>query len=162
MPGRKIANSPLTEKLQLPARGLFLSRQILCHRRKKSLSFEGFDKREESCYYLDNYRIDVCLNNKKGGVLLLKATFRALSDSTRREILSILREGPKTAGEIAAHFPTTFATISHHLAVLRDCGLISDEKQGKYILYELNTSVLEEIAVWLSSFKKDSPPLENH
>ena len=92
----------------------------------------------------------------------MKKVWQALSDDTRREILTLLRKQSMSAGEIAAHFPTTFATISHHLAVLRDCGLISDEKQGKYILYELNTSVLEEIAVWLSSFKKDSPPLENH
>ena len=104
------------------------------------------------CYYLDVNRIDKNLN--EGGVFLLKDTFRALSDPTRREILSLLKEGPKTAGEIAEQFPTTAATISPHLANLKDCGLISDEKQGKYILYELNTSVLEEIIAWISSLKR--------
>ena len=80
-------------------------------------------------------------------------TFKALSDPTRREILRILRDGAKTAGEIGGHFSMTGATISHHLAVLREAGLISGEKPGKYIYYELNLSVLDEITGWLAGLK---------
>ncbi len=72
-------------------------------------------------------------------------TFKALSDPTRREILQLLKDKPLTAGEIAAQFDTSAATISHHLSILRDAGLVSDEKRGKYISYELNMSVVDEI-----------------
>ena len=80
-------------------------------------------------------------------------TFKALSDPTRREILHILRDGAKTAGEIGGNLSMAGATISHHLAVLREAGLISDEKRGKYIYYELNLSVLDEITGWLAGLK---------
>ena len=83
-------------------------------------------------------------------------TFKALSDPTRREILHLLRDGAKTAGEIGCHFSMTGATISHHLAVLREAGLISDEKRGKYIYYELNLSVLDEITGWIAGLKGES------
>ena len=69
-------------------------------------------------------------------------TFKALSDPTRRQILELLRRGPKSAGEISEQFGTSGATISHHLSVLKDAGLVSDEKRGKYIFYELDTSCL--------------------
>ena len=82
-------------------------------------------------------------------------TFKALSDPTRREILSLLRKGTMTAGEIASNFPITAASISHHLAVLKESDLVSDEKKGKYIYYELNTSVLEEIMLWITDLKGD-------
>ena len=80
-------------------------------------------------------------------------TFKALSDPTRREILHILRDGAKTAGEIGAHFSMTGATVSHHLAVLRQAGLVTDEKRGKNIYYELNLSVLEEISGWIAGLR---------
>ena len=80
-------------------------------------------------------------------------TFKALSDPTRREILQLLRDGGLTAGEIAARFDTSAATISHHLSILRDAGLVIDEKRGKYIYYELNMSVVDEILGWLSALK---------
>ena len=80
-------------------------------------------------------------------------TFKALSDPTRREILRLLRDGAKTAGEIGSHFDMTGATVSHHLSVLRDAGLISDDKRGKYIYYELNLSVLDEITGWIAGLK---------
>ena len=80
-------------------------------------------------------------------------TFKALSDPTRREILHLLRDGAKTAGEIGSHFDMTGATVSHHLSVLRDAGLISDDKRGKYIYYELNLSVLDEITGWIAGLK---------
>jgi len=82
-------------------------------------------------------------------------TFKALSDPTRREILSLLRKGPMTAGEIASHFPITAASISHHLSVLKESDLVWDEKKGKYIYYELNTSVVDEILSWVISLKGD-------
>ena len=82
-------------------------------------------------------------------------TFKALSDPTRREILQILNDKPLTAGEIAAQFDTSAATISHHLSILRDAGLVSDEKRGKYISYDLNMSVVDEILGWFSALKGD-------
>ena len=82
-------------------------------------------------------------------------TFKALSDPTRREILRLLRDRAKTAGEIGSHFDMTGATISHHLAVLREAGLISDQRRGKYIYYELNLSVLDEITGWIAGLKGD-------
>ena len=75
----------------------------------------------------------------------IQKTFKALSDSTRREILELLKDGAAPAGEIAAHFHMTGATVSHHLAVLKEAELVSDEKRGKYIYYELNLSVIDEI-----------------
>lgn len=81
-------------------------------------------------------------------------TFKALSDPTRREIVTLLRDGKLSAGEIVSHFSSTNATISHHLSVLKQADLISDEKVGKYIFYELNTSVIDEIIGWITSLKK--------
>lgn len=80
-------------------------------------------------------------------------TFRALSDPTRREILDLLKDGAKTAGDLAARFDMTGATISHHLSVLRQAGLITDDRRGKYIYYELNLSVLDEITGWIAALK---------
>ena len=82
----------------------------------------------------------------------LPETFRALSDPTRRAILGLLRERPLSAGEIGAHFAMTGATVSHHLAVLRDAGLIFDRHEGKYIYYELDLSVFEELLTWFQGF----------
>ena len=82
-------------------------------------------------------------------------SFKALSDPVRLEILSLLRRGPMAAGDIAAHFEVSGATISHHLSVLRDAGLVLDDKQGKYIYYELNMSVVDEILEWISALKGD-------
>lgn len=71
--------------------------------------------------------------------------FRALADPTRREILHLLRDGPKSSGEIAEHFPTAWATISRHLGALRDSGLILSERNGQQIVYELNTTVFQDL-----------------
>lgn len=76
-------------------------------------------------------------------------TFKALSDPTRRAILDILKDGAKTAGEIGSRFDMTGATVSHHLSVLKEAGLVSDDRRGKYIYYELNVSVLDEITGWV-------------
>ena len=80
-------------------------------------------------------------------------TFKALSDPIRRDILGLLRAGPMAAGEIAAHFTVSGATISHHLSILKDAGLVMDAQQGKYIYYELNMSVVDEILEWITSLK---------
>ena len=71
--------------------------------------------------------------------------FRALADPTRREILRLLRDGPRTSGEIAEQFPTAWATISRHLGALRDAGLILSERNGQQIVYELNTTVFQDL-----------------
>ena len=81
----------------------------------------------------------------------LQKTLKAISDPTRREILDILKNGAKTAGEIGEHFDMAGATISHHLSILRQAGLILDDKKGKYIYYELNMTVFEEILSWISA-----------
>lgn len=78
-------------------------------------------------------------------------TFKALSDPTRREILTLLKKGSMTAGGIADHFDTTGATVSHHLNILRQAGLIEDRKSGKYIYYELNTTVFQEVLSWIQT-----------
>ena len=75
----------------------------------------------------------------------MNAAFKALADPTRREILRVLRDGPRTSGEIAEHFPTAWATISRHLGQLRDSGLILSERQGQQIVYELNTTVFDDL-----------------
>ena len=83
-------------------------------------------------------------------------TFKALSDPVRREILMRLRSGRLSAGEIASHFAMTGATISYHLSVLRKADLVFETREKNYIYYELNTSVLEEVMLWLSQLKGDS------
>ena len=79
--------------------------------------------------------------------------FKALNDATRREILTLLKEGDKTAGEIADHFNISKPSISHHLDLLKQAGLVEAEKQGQFILYSLNTTVVDEIAQWFIQFK---------
>ena len=83
----------------------------------------------------------------------LQQTLKALADPTRREILNLLKSGTKSAGEISDHFNITAAAISRHLSVLKEADLIEDTRDGKYIFYELNASVLEEIMLWISDLK---------
>ncbi len=85
----------------------------------------------------------------------LQDTLRALADPTRREILNLLKTGRRSAGEITEQFPITAAAISRHLSVLKEAELIRDHREGKYIFYELNTSVLEEIMLWITELKGD-------
>ena len=85
-----------------------------------------------------------------------QSTMRALADPTRREILNLLKGGQMTAGEIGERFDMTAAAISRHLSVLKEADLIRDQRDGKYIIYELNASVLEEIMLWLTELKGDS------
>lgn len=84
----------------------------------------------------------------------LPETFKALSDPTRREILKLLRGKSLSAGEIGTHFQMSGATVSHHLSVLKSADLISDRHEGKYIYYDLNLSVFEEILNWFQDFMK--------
>ena len=83
----------------------------------------------------------------------LQNTLKALSDPIRREILNLLKTGRLSAGDIADHFPVTGASISRHLSVLKEADLIRDTREGKYIYYDLNASVLEEIMLWVKDLK---------
>ncbi|MCC8162937.1 MAG: autorepressor SdpR family transcription factor [Lachnospiraceae bacterium] len=83
-------------------------------------------------------------------------SFKALSDPTRREILNLLRAGPMSAGDLLKHFSMTGASLSHHLSILKNAGLIDDERQGKYIFYTLNTTVLDDIMNWMLSLKGEN------
>ena len=83
----------------------------------------------------------------------LHTTLRALSDPTRREILEILKDGRLSAGEIVDHFSVTGASISRHLSILKEADLIRDTREGKFIYYDLNASVLEEIMLWITDLK---------
>lgn len=86
----------------------------------------------------------------------LQKTMKALSDPVRREILGLLKDGRLAAGEIAGHFNITDAAISRHLSVLKEADLIRDTREGKYIFYDLNASVLEEILLWISELKGEN------
>ena len=83
----------------------------------------------------------------------LKRTLKALSDPIRRDILNLLKAGPMAAGDISAKFAVTGAAVSRHLSVLKEAELIRDKREGKFIIYELNASVLEEILLWISELK---------
>ena len=94
--------------------------------------------------------------NKEVKIVAIQNTLRALSDPIRREILDLLKDGRLSAGEIVAHFDITGAAISRHLSVLKDADLIRDTREGKFIYYELNTSVLEDIMLWIATLKGDN------
>jgi DNA-binding transcriptional ArsR family regulator len=83
----------------------------------------------------------------------LQTTMRALADPIRREILNLLKKGRMSAGEIVEHFDVTGASISRHLSILKEADLIRDTREGKFIYYDLNASVLEEIMLWISDLK---------
>lgn len=85
--------------------------------------------------------------------MALQNTLKALADPIRREILNLLKQGRLSAGEIGEHFSVTAASISRHLSVLKEADLIRDQREGKFIYYQLNTSVLEEVMLWLSQLK---------
>ena len=83
----------------------------------------------------------------------IQNTMKALSDPIRREILEMLKAGRLSAGEIGEKFPVSGAAVSKHLSVLKEADLIRDTREGKFIYYELNTSVLEEVMLWLTGLK---------
>lgn len=86
----------------------------------------------------------------------LQSTLRALADPIRREILNLLKVGRMSAGDITDHFEVTGASISRHLSVLKEADLIRDTREGKFIYYELNASVLEEIMLWITDLKGET------
>ena len=88
-------------------------------------------------------------------------TFKALSDPARRQILEMLKKGPLTAGDIASHFDMTGATVSYHLRILKQADLICESREKNFIYYQLNTSVLEEILLWISALKGGGQDAEN-
>lgn len=90
----------------------------------------------------------------------LQNTLRALADPIRREILNLLKGGRLSAGEITEHFSVTAASISRHLSVLKEADLIRDTREGKFIFYELNASVLEEIMLWITNLKGENDHAE--
>ena len=83
----------------------------------------------------------------------LQQTLKALADPIRRDILNLLKKGRMAAGDISRHFPVTDASISRHLSVLKEADLIRDAREGKFIFYEINTSVLEETMLWIADLK---------
>jgi len=83
----------------------------------------------------------------------LQRTLKALADPTRREILNLLKGGQMSAGEIEQKFEMSFAAVSRHLSVLKEADLIHDRREGKYIYYELNATVLEEIMLWIADLR---------
>ena len=90
----------------------------------------------------------------EGGInVSMQYTLQALADPTRREILNLLKQSRMSAGEISNHFSISGAAVSRHLSVLKEADLIRDEREGKYIYYELNATVLEEILLWISELK---------
>ena len=88
-------------------------------------------------------------------------TFKALTDPIRREILEMLKKRRMSAGEIGSHFDMTGATISYHLSILKKAELVKETKQKNFVYYELNTSVVEEIMLWLSELKEKDYDAEN-
>ena len=88
--------------------------------------------------------------------MAIQDTMHALGDPIRRQILNLLKRGPMAAGDIAGRFDVTGAAVSRHLSVLRQAGLIRDRREGKYIYYELNASVLEEVMLWLADLKGET------
>jgi DNA-binding transcriptional ArsR family regulator len=93
--------------------------------------------------HLTNYTIKETMNS----------VFKALNDPTRRSILELLQKGDMTAGDIAEKFHISFPSISHHLDLLKQAKLVSAEKQGQFVYYSLNTTVVDEIMKWLLQFK---------
>jgi len=85
----------------------------------------------------------------------IQTTLKALSDPIRRQILDLLKPGRMSAGEIAEKFPVSGAAVSKHLSVLKEADLIRDNREGKFIYYDLNASVLEEIMLWITDLKGD-------
>lgn len=93
---------------------------------------------------------------KGGDAVGIQDTMKAIADPTRRTILNLLKKHRLSAGEIAAHFDMSLPAVSKHLAVLKEADLIRDQREGKYIFYELNASVLDEALLWLKELRGES------
>lgn len=85
--------------------------------------------------------------------MALQKTLKALADPVRREILNLLKKGRRSAGEITEQFDITAAAISRHLSVLKEADLIRDTREGKFIFYDLNATVLEEMMLWVADLR---------
>ncbi|MFD2918736.1 autorepressor SdpR family transcription factor [Terrimonas rubra] len=83
----------------------------------------------------------------------MNSVFKALNDATRREILELLQRQDLSAGEIVEHFNLSWPSVSHHLDILKQAGLVTSKKEGQYVYYSLNTTVVDEILKWLLQFK---------
>lgn len=86
----------------------------------------------------------------------IQDTMRALADPTRRRILNLLKQGESSAGELAANFAMSLPAVSKHLNILKEADLVRDRREGKYIYYELNASVLDEVLLWLQELKGET------
>lgn len=95
------------------------------------------------------------LNDERGDTVGIQNTMKALADPTRRTILNLLKKSRLSAGEIAEHFNMSLPAVSKHLNVLKEADLIRDQREGKYIFYELNASVLDEALLWLKDLRGD-------
>lgn len=84
----------------------------------------------------------------------MNALFKALNDETRREILNLLKEKDLSAGEIADHFSISKPSISHHLDLLKRADLVTSEKQGQFVVYSINTTILDDVLTWIYELKK--------
>ena len=99
------------------------------------------------------YHLDICLNIQSSNQQFMNIVFKALNDATRREILQLLQERDMTAGEIVEKFNISGPSISHHLDLLKQAKLVIAEKEGQFIYYSLNTTVVDEIMKWFLQFK---------
>ena len=115
---------------------------------RKIISQKQVQKDSESTYYW------------KGGSMAFAETFKALSDPVRRRILELLKNERLSAGEIGSHFDMTGATISYHLGILKKADLVLESREKNFIYYEPNTSVLEEIMLWISELKGGTSDVE--
>ena len=97
--------------------------------------------------------LEKILNTTEECIMGFAETFKALADPVRREILILLKQGRLSAGEIGSHFDMTGATISYHLGILKKADLVFETREKNFIYYELNTSVVEEVMLWLSELK---------
>lgn len=86
--------------------------------------------------------------------MIMNAIFKAMNDATRREILELLKNKEMSAGEIAEQFKISKPSISHHLDILKRADLIVSEKKGQFIIYSINTTVMEDVLQWILTFKK--------
>lgn len=84
----------------------------------------------------------------------MNTVFKALNDETRREILELLRINEMSAGDIAAQFNISKPSISHHLDILKQADLVASDKQGQFVIYSLNTTIVDDILKWLITLKK--------
>lgn len=98
----------------------------------------------------DRQYLDICLNIKT-----LNKVFKALNDPTRRDILNLLKQRNMTAGEIAEQFSMSWPSISHHLDLLKQAGLVDSEKKGQFVLYSLNMSVMDDLLRWVMQFSQN-------